>query len=319
MEILEKIKKTFEIEIIELQKVLNKIDKNAREAVEMIISTKGKVVVTGIGKSGIIGKKIAATLSSTGTQAVFMNSAEGIHGDLGMISFEDVVLAISNSGNTDEIMAIIPAIKQIGAKIIAMTGNVNSKLAKISDVVLDIGVENEGCPINLAPMASTTAALVMGDALAAALIEKRNFKPENFALYHPGGSLGRRLLLRVKDVMHKGDEIPKVNTDASIERVLIELSAKKMGAVCVCKDNLLIGLITEGDVRRALRKKQEFFNLKAQDLMTENPLCITQEKMAVDALGMMENRESQISVLPVIDGKEVIGIIRIHDLIGRVG
>ncbi len=322
IDVINEAKEVFLIEKEELKKVMERIDENFEVAVNIIISSKGKVVVTGIGKSGIIGSKIAATLASTGTPSIFMNSAEGLHGDLGMIAKEDIVIAISNSGNSDEVIAIMPAIKKIGAKIIAMTGNKNSKLAKEADVIIDIGVEKEACPLNLAPTSSTTAALVMGDAIAAVLIKTRDFKPENFALYHPGGSLGRRLLWKVKDVMHSGEKLPVVSENTGIEEILIELTKKKMGAVCVVvyegADLKMKGIITEGDVRRALSNKERFFELKAEELMNKNPVYIEEDKMAIDALEVMENRESQISVLPVLNGQYLKGIVRIHDLIGKI-
>lgn len=200
-----------------------------------------------------------------------------------------------------------------------MTGNPNSKLGSQADVVLDIGVETEACPLNLAPTSSTTATIVMGDALAAILIKLKNFQPENFALYHPGGSLGRRLLLKVRDVMHKGEAIPVGTKDEGIESILLKLSEKRMGAVCIAaEDGTLEGIITEGDIRRALKDKERFFSFKAADIMTVNPIFVTENEMAVDAVEKMENRESQISVLPVLDGKVLKGIVRIHDLIGRV-
>lgn len=319
MDIINYAKEIFDSEIEELKIVREKIDSEMIDVVNIILESKGKVVVTGIGKSGLIGKKIAATLASTGTYAVFMNSAEGLHGDLGMISKEDVVLAISNSGNSDEIVAILPSIKKIGAKIVAMTGNRNSKLGRVADKILNIGVKREGCPLNLAPMSSTTSTLVMGDALAAILIKMRDFKPENFALYHPGGSLGKRLLMRVSDVMHKDDKIPFCDKESSIDNVILVMTEKRLGAVCVMNGDLMVGIITEGDIRRALKRKEEFFNLKAKDIMTRNFTRVSEDSMAIDALELMENRESQISVLPVFKDVKLVGIVRVHDLLNVVG
>ena len=258
MDIINYAKEVFDSEIEELKIVRDKINREIIEVVEEILKSEGKVVVTGIGKSGLIGKKIAATLASTGTHSVFMNSAEGLHGDLGMISKEDVVIAISNSGNSDEIVAILPSIKKIGAKIVAMTGNRNSKLGREADYILNIGVKREGCPLNLAPMSSTTSTLVMGDALAAILIKKRDFKPENFALYHPGGSLGKRLLMKVRDVMHKEDMLPLCDKESIIDDVILTMTDKRLGAVCVMNGDLMVGIITEGDIRRALKRREEF-------------------------------------------------------------
>lgn len=319
MDIINYAKEIFDSEIEELKIVREKIDSEMIDVVNIILESKGKVVVTGIGKSGLIGKKIAATLASTGTYAVFMNSAEGLHGDLGMISKDDVVLAISNSGNSDEIVAILPSIKKIGAKIVAMTGNRNSKLGRVADKILNIGVKREGCPLNLAPMSSTTSTLVMGDALAAILIKMRDFKPENFALYHPGGSLGKRLLMRVSDVMHKDDKIPFCDKESSIDNVILVMTEKRLGAVCVMNGDLMVGIITEGDIRRALKRKEEFFNLKAKDIMTRNFTRVSEDSMAIDALELMENRESQISVLPVFKDVKLVGIVRVHDLLNVVG
>ena len=307
----------FDKEICELEKVKDKISDSLEIVVNLILNSKGKVVITGIGKSGIIGKKIAATLASTGTLAVFMNSAEGLHGDLGMINKNDIVIAISNSGNSDEVISIIPSIKKIGATLIAMTGNSNSRLGKEADAILDIGVEKEGCPLNLAPMSSTTSTLVMGDALATVLITARNFKPENFAVYHPGGSLGRRLLMKVRDVMHK--DLPIAQLTSDMDTVIMTMTKKRLGVVCIVENDELLGIITEGDIRRALKMKDKFFTLKAEDIMTRNYTYATENIMALDALDLMENRESQISVLPVLSDKKIVGVVRIHDLLNVIG
>lgn len=308
-------KRVFEAEVEELVKVKNNLDENFSKLVNMIYESNGKVVITGIGKSGHIGKKISATLASTGTNSVFINAAEALHGDLGVIKKGDIVIAISNSGNSDEILNILPSMKRIGAKIIGFTGNKNSGLGKESDLIINIAIEKEACPIGVAPMTSATVTLVMGDALAAALIKKRDFKQEDFAVYHPGGSLGRRLLLKVEDLMHKGDDLPKLTGDTHIETVLMELTKKKMGAVCVVNGEKLEGIITEGDIRRALIHKDKFFDYTAKDVMTKNPIFVSSNLQAIEALEKMENRESQISVLPVIDNDKIVGIIRIHDLL----
>ncbi len=309
----------FSAEIEELERVKKNLNSDITKVVELILNSKGKVVVTGIGKSGLIGKKIAATLASTGTLAIFMNSAEGLHGDLGMISSDDIVLAISNSGNSDEIVSLLPSIEKIGARLVAMTGNRNSKLGKAADYVLDIGVTREACPLNLAPMSSTTTTLVMGDALAAILIKRRNFRPENFAVYHPGGSLGKRLLMKVRDIMKKGEELPLCDKESPIKNVILTMTDKSLGAVCVMNGDLMVGIITEGDIRRALTKEGEFFTFRAKDIMTRNFTKTTSESMAIDALELMENRPSQIAVLPVIDDNKLVGIVRVHDLLNVVG
>ncbi len=323
--ILEEAINVFNIEVEELNKLKDRLDDNFIQLVNLIRKVtkedKKKLIITGIGKSGIIGKKISATLSSTGTTTIFMNAAEAIHGDLGMIDAGDVVIAISNSGNSDEVINILQPISRIGAKIVAFTGNLNSKLAKHADIVVNIGIEKEACPMGIAPMSSTTATLVVGDALAVVLMKLNNFAPENFAMYHPGGSLGKRLLLKVKDLMYIEDNLPIVYIDTHIEEILLEISKKKLGAVCVLenkKSNQLLGIITEGDIRRALVHKEEFFNYVSKDIMTKNPISITEDMQAIEALEIMENRESQINVLPVLDGnsKELIGMIRIHDLVG---
>ncbi len=319
MDIIKYAKGIFDTEIEELKKVRDRISEEMIEAAHMILRSKGKVVITGIGKSGLIGKKIAATMASTGTYAVFMNSAEGLHGDLGMIHPDDVVIAISNSGNSDEVASILPSIKKIGARLIAMTGNANSVLGRAADCVLDIGVEREACPLNLAPTSSTTSTLVMGDALSTVLIELRQFKPENFAVYHPGGSLGRRLLMRVKDVMHSGEALALCRESDSVDEVLMSMTAKRLGAVCVVDGERIVGLITEGDIRRALQKREAFFGYKAVDIMTSAFTSIDEDKMAIDALELMENRENQISVLPVVGGGRLKGLVRIHDLLHVVG
>ena len=316
-EIIEIAKNIYDTEIKSLEKRMNKLSENFVKVVRKIFDCKGKVVVTGIGKTGIIGKKISATFASTGTTSIFMNSTEGLHGDLGIINPEDIVLAISNSGESDEILAIMPAIKNIGAYIIAMTGNINSRLAKASDLYINTHVDEEGCPLNLAPMSSTTNALVMGDAIAGCLMKLRNFSPQNFAMYHPGGSLGRKLLTKVGNLMKTGEALALCKADTSMEDIVILMSEKKLGVVCVMNDDnsLLLGIITEGDIRRALSHKEKFFSLKASDIMTTNYTKVDKEEMATQALSIMEDRPHQINVLPVFDDNNFVGVIRIHDLL----
>lgn len=319
MDTISSAKELFNSEIRELERVRDKIDENIEKVVELILDSKGKVVITGIGKSGLIGKKIASTLASTGTHAIFMNSAEGLHGDLGMISAGDVVIAISNSGNSEEVLSLLPSIKRIGAFLVAMTGNKNSPLGREAQYILNIGIEKEGCPLNLAPMASATSTLVMGDALAAILIKRRNFKPENFAVYHPGGTLGRRLLMKVKDVMHGGDRLPLVSYNSTVDELILTMTKKRLGAVCVMNEEKMVGIITEGDLRRALAHKEKFFAMKAEDIMTRNFTQVDENIMAIEALDVMENRDSQISVLPVMKDGKLTGIVRVHDLLNVVG
>lgn len=313
---IEKVSKDiFDIQINELKNVKNKIGTEIEELCNLILKNEGKVVITGIGKSGIIGQKISATLASTGTNSVFMNSAEALHGDLGIVQPNDIVLALSNSGESDEIINIIPSIKTIGAKLVAFTGNPNSRLGIESDLIIDIGVEKEACPMNLAPTCSTTATLVMGDAIASVLIKLRNFKPENFALYHPGGSLGRRLLSRIKDLMFSGKELPKVKLDSSSKEVLIELTRTRLGGTCITdNEGKLLGIITEGDIRRALENDYSFFNLSAKELMCSNPITMNdKDGMLVDALKIM--KDNKLSLLPILESDKLIGIIRINDLL----
>ena len=322
IDILKEAKNVFDIEIAELEKLKSKLGDDFQKLVRMILELKNnnKVVVTGIGKSGIIGKKITATLASTGTTAVFINAAEALHGDLGMISDGDVVIAISNSGNSDEVLSILAPIKKIGGKIVAFTGNPDSMLGKYAELTINVGVEKEACPLGQAPMSSTTVTLVTGDALAVCLMKLKNFTESDFAKYHPGGSLGKRLLLHVSDLMHIGDELPVVKEDEKIENVLMVLTKKKLGAVCISDTGLengkLLGIITEGDIRRALKHKEKFFDYIASDIMISTPVTIEKDAMALDALHLMENRKSQINVLPVVENGNVVGLIRVHDLIG---
>ena len=321
IDIIKEAKSVFDIEITELEKLKNRIGDSFQKLVNTIMELKNnKVVVTGIGKSGIIGEKIAATLASTGTTAVFLNAAEALHGDLGIISNGDVVITISNSGNSDEILSILSPIRKIGGKIVGFTGNPNSTLGKYADITINVGVEKEACPLGQAPMSSTTATLVTGDALAVCLMKLKNFSESDFAKYHPGGSLGKRLLLHVSDLMHIGEELPVVRKDEKIENVLMTLTKKKLGAVCISDTGFgngkLLGIITEGDIRRALEHKEKFFDYKASDIMISTPVTIDRDAMALDALHLMENRKSQISVLPVVENGNIIGLIRVHDLIG---
>lgn len=315
--IIEIAKNIYETEIQSLIKRKENISENFIEATKKILSCEGKVVITGIGKTGLIGQKISATFASTGTTSIFMNSTEGLHGDLGIINPNDIVIAISNSGESDEILSILPAIKNIGAFIIAMTGNLKSRLALGSDLVLNTHVDEEGCPLNLAPMSSTTNALVLGDALAGCLMKMRDFTPQNFAMYHPGGSLGRKLLTRVRNLMKKDSELAICKKESSIEDVLILMNEKRLGVVCVFNEEnkILEGIITEGDIRRALKHKENFFKLKAENIMTVNYTKVDVDIMATEALSIMEDRPNQINVLPVFENEKFIGIIRIHDLL----
>lgn len=276
----------------------------------------GKIVVAGIGKSGKVGQKISATLCSTGSLAVFLHPTEGLHGDLGIVRPEDVVLALSYTGNTEELVRLIPSLKALRVPIVAIGGKRNSKLGEQCDVWLDAAVEQEACPHNLAPTTSTTLTLALGDALAMALMQLRGFDAQKFARNHPGGSLGNRLTLRVEDVMHRGADVPVLGPTASMDEVVVASTQKKLGAVLVVEGEKLLGIITDGDLRRALSHRERFFHLKASEVMTRSPVTIAPETLAKAALELMENRPSQISVLPVVDGSgNWKGLVRLHDLV----
>lgn len=289
-------------------------DDSVARAVALMMACKGRVVVSGIGKSGHIGRKIAATLASTGTPALFLHPAEAAHGDLGMVTPGDVLIAISYSGESSELAIVIPAVKRMGVPVIAMTGKPESRLAQASDVHLDVAVDKEACPLNLAPTASTTATLALGDALAVALLELRGFKSEDFALSHPGGALGRRLLTRVSDVMRSGDAVPKVAPDTLLIDALLEISQKGMGMTAVVDgEGRPVGVFTDGDLRRLIAKVQDFSTLVIRDVMHANPRRIHPEQLAVDAVAVME--EFRINQMLVTDADDkLVGALHIHDL-----
>lgn len=314
--VIENAKRVLRIEAESIQSLIERIGEEFLQAIDILLFCEGRVVVTGMGKSGIIGKKIAATLASTGTPALFLNPAEGIHGDLGMITKGDVLIAISNSGETEELNKILPLIKRLDVKLISLTGGLNSTLSMISDVVLDVGVKEEACPLGLIPTASTTAALAMGDALAVALLEKRGFKEEDFAFYHPGGTLGKKLLLKVEDLMHKGKDIPVVYEDASMKDAILEISSKKLGMTSVLDNKgKLSGIITDGDLRRLLEKGEtDIFRIKANDVMTRNPKTIKGNELAAKAVSIME-QHSITSLIVVNEDNKPEGIIHLHDLL----
>ncbi|WP_323144614.1 KpsF/GutQ family sugar-phosphate isomerase [Massilia phyllosphaerae] len=289
-------------------------DDSVPRAVALMEACKGRVVVSGIGKSGHIARKIAATLASTGTPALFLHPAEAAHGDLGMVTPQDVLIAISYSGESSELAVVIPAVKRMGVPVIAMTGKPESRLATIADVHLDVSVEKEACPLNLAPTASTTVTLALGDALAVALLELRGFKSEDFALSHPGGALGRRLLTRVLDVMRSGDAVPKVAPDALLLDALLEISNKGMGMTAVVDaDGRPVGVFTDGDLRRLIAKVQDFSKVVIRDVMHADPRRIHPEQLAVDAVAVME--EFRINQMLVVDADDkLVGALHIHDL-----
>lgn len=315
---LEQARQVLRMEAEAVLEQVERIDEHFKAAVEMIMACPGRTVITGMGKSGIIGRKMAATLASTGTPSFYLHPAEGIHGDLGMVTEGDVVIALSNSGETGEVLHILPSLRRIGAKLIAMVGNPNSTLAKNSDIVLNVGVTREACPLGLAPTSSTTAALAYGDALALALLSKRKFTASQFAVFHPGGSLGRKLLLTVEDIMHSGTENPLVKADISVQDALFVITDKGLGAVSVVDDdNKMLGVLTDGDIRRGLSKGVDFLKRPVTELMTASPKTITKEKLAVQALHIMEsNRPKPITVLPVVDAENhVIGLLHMTDLV----
>ena len=310
--IVELAKETIAIESLAISQLADFIDDTFAEAVELIYNSTGRVIITGIGKSAIIANKIVATLNSTGTPSVFMHAADAIHGDLGLILKDDIVICISKSGNTPEIKVLIPFLKNAGNTLIAITGNQKSVLAEQADFVFNSYVEKEACPINLAPTTSTTAQLVIGDALAVCLLEFRGFTKDDFAKYHPGGALGKKLFLKVRDILVH-NEIPDVSPDASIKKVIIEISEKRKGVTAVTQINKIVGIITDGDLRRMLSETEDLSQLKAEDIMSKNPISITIDAMAIEAMELMDTHK--ISQLLVEDQGKYAGVIHIHDLI----
>lgn len=308
-------KEVLDIEANSILRLKNNIGEEFDKAIDILYNCKGRVIVTGMGKSGIIGKKIAATLSSTGTPAYFLHPAESTHGDSGVITRNDVIIAISNSGETQELMNLLPLIKRFGCEMIGMTGNINSTLAKTSEVVLDISVEKEACPLGKAPTASTTATLAMGDALAVCLMEKKGFTKEDFLMYHPSGKLGKGLTYKVRDLMISGDKMPIVSENETFTDVINTISEYKLGmAMIISSDKKLLGVLTDGDIRRTIIKYPNTSNLKIKDVMTVNPKRITEEAYAASALNLME--KYSITALPVVDENNVpVGVIHVHDLL----
>lgn len=310
--ILASAKKTILSESLSISKLADFLDNNFVEAVQKIYQSKGRLVVTGIGKSAIIAQKMVASFNSTGTPALFLHAAEAIHGDLGMMQKEDIVICISKSGNSPEIKVLVPLLKRFDNLLIAITGNMSSFLAQGADIVLNTTVDSESCPNNLAPTNSTTAQLVMGDALAVCLMEVRDFKAEDFAIYHPGGALGKKLLLRVKDMLENSLK-PMVDPDAPIKKVIFEISEKRLGVTAVVENNKVIGIITDGDIRRMLNDRDSFADLTAKDIMTKNPKTTNSEAMVIDAFHVMEN--FKITQLIVVDDSEFKGVLHLHDIL----
>lgn len=309
---------TLRIEAESITHLIEHVDDEFERVVQCILDCRARVIITGMGKSGHVGRKIAASLASTGTPSFFMHPAEAFHGDLGMVTADDVVIAISNSGESAEVVNILPVIRRIGAKIVAMSGRRESSLGKNADYFIDVSVEREACPLGLAPTASTTAALAMGDAIMVALLEARNFTKQDFALFHPGGSLGRKLLLTVENVMHSGEDNPIIHYSATAKEALFMMTDKGLGATSVIDDDgNFIGLVTDGDIRRGLSKGSQFLDESVDKLMTRHPQTISQEKLAAAALSIMEKHKPRpITVLPVVNGdNKPVGIVHLTDLL----
>jgi arabinose-5-phosphate isomerase len=315
--VIEQAKEVLKIEAQSILALVERIGKEFEDMVDTILESKGRVILTGMGKSGLIARKISATLNSTGTPSLFLHPAEAIHGDLGMVTSNDVVLAISNSGHTAEINRLLPILRSMGVQTIAFTGGLDSPMANLCDTVIDVCVEREACPMGMAPTASTTAALAMGDALAVALINRRHFNKEDFKRFHPGGTLGERLSVKVREVMLTGDNVPVVPEGTLMKDALQEMDAKKVGATLVTdENNLVIGIITDGDLRRALCRKKQIYDAKAEEIMSPAPKTIHEEQTAAEALALMEL--NAITHLVVIDPhKKLKGLAHLHDLLGR--
>ncbi|AUC84401.1 D-arabinose 5-phosphate isomerase [Polaribacter sp. ALD11] len=311
--ILQTAKETILLESGAIANLANLLDENFENAVNFILNSNGRVIVTGIGKSANIATKMVATFNSTGTPAIFMHAADAIHGDLGNVQENDVVICLSKSGNTPEIKVLVPLIRNYGNKIIAITGNVDSFLGKNSDFPLNTFVEKEACPNNLAPTSSTTAQLVMGDALAVCLQDLRGFTSKDFAKYHPGGALGKRLYLRVSDLI-KNNQTPKVDVNDSVAKVIVEISEKRLGVTAVLENENLIGIITDGDIRRMLSKTTDINHVTAKDIMGKNPKTVQQDAMAIEALEKLENN-SITQILVVDEQEKYAGVVHLHDLI----
>ena len=310
--ILESARKTILSESQSVAKLAHLLDNSFAQAVQLIFECKTRLIVTGIGKSAIIAQKIVASMNSTGTPALFLHASEAIHGDLGMVQDNDVIICISKSGNSPEIKTLVPLLTRFGNKLIAITGNMSSFLAKNSHLVLDTTVDSESCPNNLAPTDSTTAQLVMGDALTVCLIEMRNFQPEDFAKFHPGGALGKKLLLKVADMVENSLK-PMVTPEANIKKVIFEISEKRLGVTAVIDNEKVIGIITDGDIRRMLNENETFSHLTARDIMTKNPKLIQSNDMVIDAFQVLE--DFKITQLVVVDNGIYIGVLHLHDIL----
>ena len=317
LDIVEEAKRVLKIEAQSILDLIDQIDENLVRAIELLYQCRGKVVLMGMGKSGLVGRKISSTFASTGTPSFFLHPAEGLNGDFGMLAKEDVIIAISNSGETRELLEALPLIKRYGNRLITFTGNSNSTLAKAGDVNLNVHVKEEACPLGLAPTASTTATLALGDALAIALMEKRGFKKEDFAILHPGGALGKRLLLKVEDLMHVGKACPMVSEKTLMKDAIFEITSKRLGVTGVCNaEGHLVGVITDGDLRRGLEKFSDLFNREASEVMTKNPKWIEKDALAAKAVQRMEEYSiTSLFVFNKAGDKIPEGIIHLHDLL----
>jgi arabinose-5-phosphate isomerase len=319
VDILSEIKRVIELENRTVARLGEMVGPAYEEAVRLLYACPGKVILTGIGKSGIIAQKIASTLASTGMPALFLHPTEGMHGDIGIARKEDVIIAIGRSGESEELIALLPSIRKIGARLISITAKADSTMARHSDIVLVTPVDEEACPLNMAPTCSTTAALVVGDALAMALMKLRNIQPEEFAQFHPGGQLGKRLLLTVRDLMRTGPRNPVIPIAASVKDLFSEITEKHLGAVSVVDDaGILVGLVTDYDIRRAVGEGRNIFAMTITQIMNPNPIAIAADNKAIRALRIMEERDKPLAVLPVIEeNRMVCGMIHLHDLIDK--
>ena len=317
MDIESEIARVIGIEIKGLSLLQERINSSVKDAVETIYDCRGKIILTGIGKSGLVAKKIASTMSSVGTPAIFMHPAEGMHGDLGIVNNIDVVMAIGKSGESTELNSILLSIKNAGAKIIGIMGNSNSTLAKYSDIVIDIGDIEEACPFNMAPTTSSTVTMVLGDAIAVALMKMREFTLADYARLHPGGQLGKRLILKVADIMLKGEENPLVSVSDGVKNCILKISEKRAGAVSVIDDNgKIVGVVTDYDIRKHLEKEENIFSLEITDIMNNSPVYVYENENAFSALKTMQDREKPITVLPVLNREKiVVGMLRLQDLV----
>jgi arabinose-5-phosphate isomerase len=317
IDILSEIIKVIDIEMRGIQNLKNQVNVSFEKAVKEIYHCRGKVVLSGMGKSGIIAKKIASTMSSIGTPATFMHPAEGMHGDIGMMTADDIFIAIGKSGESSELNSLLPAIRNIGVKIIGITGNGKSTLARLADIILDIGDSKEACPFNMAPTTSSTVTLVIGDALAVVLMRMRGFELDDYALLHPGGRLGRRLTMKVTDIMLKEYDNPVINISDTVKNCIMKISEKQAGAVSVIDDNgKLMGLVTDYDIRKHLEKEENIFTMTVSQIMNSNPIYVYEDDKAFESLEFMQKRERPITVMPVINSnKSVVGMLRLQDLV----